>query len=93
MGVHYKGWGVNEVSQYLSFYGLQGAAQDIFEYVVEEPANYLSYFIGYREFINLRDVAKVYWGDNFTLKKFHEVVLSLGPAPFDLLMEEIMEYK
>ncbi len=93
MGVHYKGWGVNEVSQYLSFYGLQGAAQDIFEYVVEEPANYLSYFIGYREFINLRDVAKVYWGDNFTLKKFHEVVLSLGPAPFDLLMEEIIEYK
>ncbi len=90
MGVHYLGWGVDEVKQYLTYYGLSSdAAQPMFEIMVEEPANYLSYFIGYLEFLNLQDVAEEAWGEDYSLKKFHETVLSLGPAPFYLLEEAI----
>ena len=94
MGIHYLGWGVEEVKQYLLGYGLDvSAAQPMFEIMVEEPANYLSYFIGYMEILNLQDTAKEAWGEAFTLKKFHEAVLTLGPAPFDLLEEAIKVYK
>lgn len=90
MGIHYLGWGIDEVRQYLVGYGLDGeVAQRMFEIMVEEPANYLSYFIGYLEFLNLKETAKEAWGDAFTLKEFHEAVLTLGPAPFSLLEERI----
>lgn len=94
MGVHYEGWSETDVRRYLASLGLnQAAAQTIFEIMVEEPANYLSYFIGYLELLNLRDVAEKAWGENYSLKKFHEAVLSLGPAPFDLLEEAIKGYE
>lgn len=94
MGVHYLGWGTEEVRQYLASYGLnEDAAQPVFEIMVEEPANYLSYFIGYLEFLNLRDIAEESWGENYSLKKFHEAVLSLGPAPFALLEKKIINYE
>lgn len=94
MGVHYQGWSVEDVKDYLAIFGLnEGVAQEIFEIMVEEPANYLSYFIGYLEILNLRYVAEEAWGENYSLKKFHEAVLSLGPAPFDLLEEAIKVYE
>ena len=95
MGVHYLGWGVEDVKNCLNYYGLNGqeAAQPMFEIMVEEPANYLSYFIGYMEILNLQDVAEEAWGENYSLKRFHEAVLSLGPAPFDLLAEAIKIYE
>lgn len=94
MGIHYLGWDVDNVRTYLVNYGLNGeAAQTLFEIMVEEPANYLSYFIGYLEFLNLQDAAEEAWGENYSLKKFHEAVLSLGPAPFDLLEEAIKTYE
>ena len=65
----------------------------MFEIMVEEPANYLSYFIGYLEMLNLQDAAEAAWGENYSLMKFHEAVLSLGPAPFALLEEAIKDYE
>lgn len=59
--------------------------RDIFELIVEEPAHYLKYYIGYLEFLDLREEAKEKMGDSFSLKKFHEAVLEIGPAPFDIL--------
>lgn len=94
MGVHYLGWGVDDVRNYLVKYGLNAeVAQTMFETMVEEPANYLSYFIGYLEILNLQDAAEMAWGENYSLKKFHEAVLSLGPAPFELLEEAIKVYE
>ena len=94
MGVHYLGWDAAEVGNYLAKYGLNAeAAQPMFEIMVEEPANYLSYFIGYLEMLNLQDAAEAAWGENYSLMKFHEAVLGLGPAPFALLEEAIKDYE
>lgn len=85
--VNYDGWDAMEVNTFLSQYGYTelAVAEKIFQVMVEEPANYLSYFIGYTEFLELREEAQQLCGDNFSAKEFHDIILSLGPAPFDLL--------
>ena len=95
MGIHYLGWEVEDVDNFLLSYGLggEGVGQTLFEIMVEEPGNYLSYFIGYLEILNLRDTAEEAWGENFSLKKFHEAVVSLGSAPFDVLEKAIRNYE
>lgn len=94
MAVHYLGWDYEDVVQYLATYGLTGEdVRYMYELIVAEPANYLSYFIGYLEIINLRETAKENWGENYSLKKFHEAVLKLGPAPFALLEKAIKDYE
>lgn len=94
MAVHYLGWSCEDVEQYLAIYDIDGeVAKKLFESVVAEPANYLSYFVGYLEITNLQNAAKESWGDNFNLKKFHQAVLSLGPAPFALLEKAIKVYE
>ena len=92
IGVHYYGWGVDEVENFLYSYGLgsREAAESIFDYVVAEPANYLSYFVGYMEFTELQKKAEETWGEAYSDIRFYDVVLSLGPAPFPLLEEQII---
>ncbi len=85
--VNYDGWDSDDVYEYLSQFGYddKAIAKELFQTMVEEPANYLSYFIGYLEFIELREEAEELYGDDFSLKDFHDRVLTLGPAPFDIL--------
>lgn len=87
--VNYDGWDQQEVGEYLSLFGFtdEETAKEIFHLMVEEPANYLNYFIGYTEFLELREKARELCGNDFSLKEFHDVILTLGPAPFDILSE------
>ena len=98
MGIHYDGWERSDVMNYLSVYGLgdEEIADEIFETMVEEPANYLSYFVGYMEFMELREQAEEVLDDDFELKSFHEFLLDMGPASFYVIedhMEEWLENK
>lgn len=94
MGIHYLGWGIDEINMFLAGYNMngEGVAQSLLQTMLNEPANYLPYYVGYLEMCNLKEVAKEVWGDDYTAKRFHEVVLSCGSAPFDLLEKEIREY-
>lgn len=85
--VNYDGWDADDVHEYLSQFGYDDKAisEGLFSTMVAEPANYLSYFIGYLEFIELREEAEEFYGDAFSPKDFHDRVLTLGPAPFDIL--------
>ena len=85
--VNYDGWDAGDVHEYLSQFGYddRAVAEELFQTMVEEPANYLSYFIGYLEFLELREKAEELYGETFSLKSFHDRILTLGPAPFDIL--------
>lgn len=85
--VNYDGWDADDVHEYLFQFGYNDKAisEELFSTMVAEPANYLSYFIGYLEFIELREEAEEFYGDAFSPKDFHDKVLTLGPAPFDIL--------
>lgn len=94
MGIHYSGWDVEKAKGFLADYGIKkdSTVKDIYEYIVGEPANYLKYYIGYLEFLELRDYAKNALGDDYTDKAFHEAVMRIGPAPFAIIEEYLLDY-
>ena len=93
MSVNYDGWGLNEVANYLHDYGIEDEEiiKEIFYAMVEAPANYLCYFIGYLEILELKEMAEDSLGKNFSLIEFHDSLLSIGPAPFYVIKEYLFE--
>jgi len=94
MGIHYQGWDASDVKNFLSDYGISNAsaANDTYEYILGEPANYLKYYIGYLKFLDLQKYAKKALSENYTDRAFHEAVLRIGPAPFDIIKKYLLDY-
>jgi uncharacterized protein (DUF885 family) len=40
-----------------------------------------SYFVGYQEHIDMRRAVEASWGDEFTLRRYHDQALSYGSPP------------
>ncbi len=93
MKIHYDGWDKEDVGAFLSSLGIgdDEIVDELFGIIVEEPANYLSYFIGYLEFLELKDKAQKTLGDAFDQKAFHQFVLETGPAPFYIIEDYMKE--
>lgn len=92
MGIHYYGWTTKELQKTLTtYFGIsdENTVSHVYNSLLESPGNYLSYYIGYEEIMELRNYAMEKWGKDFTLYRFHKMLLDLGPAPFDLLREQI----
>lgn len=87
IGIHYQGWDKNKTAALLRTFGIQdqSAAEEIFQYIVETPGNYLKYYWGYLNFLDLRTRQQQALGEKFNLKEFHEKILKLGPVPFPVL--------
>ena len=60
-------------------------AAEIYQYIVETPGNYLKYFWGYLNFLDLKTVCQKRLGDDFDLKEFHRRILEIGPVQFPVL--------
>lgn len=89
MGIHYDGWLYEDTLEYLKIFGFTNAelVRDIYETILQNPAEYLSYFIGYLEILELKESAKKELGDSFNIKEFHTFLLETGPAPFDIIAD------
>ena len=93
IGINYDGWSLEDTYEYLAGYGLASTVEDadgIYWSSIEEPANTLDYIIGYLEFAGLRSEAEKVWekehaGEKFDAVAYHEKLLDLGPAPFEVL--------
>lgn len=87
LGIHQDGWSPEETKAFLTKYGISDEAviTEIYEAIVAEPANYLKYYIGYLEFLSLREKAESLWGNEFSDKRFHQYILQMGDAPFCIL--------
>lgn len=85
--INYYGWTLEQVNDYLSDYYADPAipAQNIYNTMIENPGNYIAYYVGYLEIHNMAEIAKNQLGDKFSLKEFHTFLLDLGPAPFDVI--------
>lgn len=94
MGIHYEGWDRADLAEYLLSFGIddEEITDEVFDALVEEPANYLSYFIGYLEFIDLKEEAQKELGDDFDIKEFHKFLLETGPAPFYIIEDYMDEW-
>ncbi|BBF44648.1 hypothetical protein lbkm_3374 [Lachnospiraceae bacterium KM106-2] len=87
IGIHYYGWSLEDTKKYLSTYGIEDENDITYMYhlIVEEPANYLAYTIGYLEINGLREKAVKQLGNKYTNKAFHEFLLKIGPAQFNII--------
>lgn len=85
--VHDKGWTLKEVTDFLSEFGIRDTStcQDIYQLVIEEPAHYLKYYVGYLELLDLKNYATKKWQKEYSDYRFHKRLLELGPAPFPIL--------
>lgn len=94
IGVHKEGWDRDVVLEFLSDYGISSveAADHIYELVVETPANYLKYYVGYLEFLELKKDARIRYGSDYSDRTFHQALLSIGPAPFSIIKEYLPLY-
>lgn len=93
IGVNYDGWNLDDTKKYITSLGYdESIAEPIYKSVIEEPANYLQYYIGYLEFDNLKDYASNKLKDNFNLKEFNKTLLDVGPAPFTIVKDKVDEY-
>ena len=93
IGINYDGWSLEKTTKFLNTYGYDSSiAEDLYKSLIEEPANYLQYYVGYLEFVELRDYAKEELKDKFILKDFNEVLLNVGPAPFSIIKEHVDKY-
>lgn len=94
LGLHYYGWGKKELREFWAGYGItdSGTIDRIEELILSDPGNYLKYYVGYLKFEELRAEMERKYGDNFSAVKFHEAILRMGPAPFDLLQKYFPSY-
>lgn len=91
IGIHEKGWSEEDTLAFFSQYGIgdKDSISQIYQLILGDPANYAKYYFGYLEFLELKKEAMTRWGENFSQKRFHKFVLDIGPAPFDLIREEL----
>lgn len=87
IGVNYEGWSKKKTTKFLSHYSIEDekVCESIYEAVVEEPANYLQYYVGYLEIVELKNKLLKKYGTDFNLKTFHTAFLSVGPTSFDVM--------
>ena len=85
MGIHYEGWSRMDAVEFYARYGIKDAktVDKIYDLILGSPGNYLKYYIGYVKFLEL----KKEWikSGNQSQKEFHQAVLSVGPAPFEIV--------
>jgi uncharacterized protein (DUF885 family) len=84
-GLHAMRW----TRQQAIDYGIE--ASEVERYVVN-PGQACSYKIGQLEIFRLRDKARAALGQRFSIKDFHNVVLSTGTVPLTVLEHEVDAY-
>ena len=93
VGIHYDGWTLTDTIRFFSNYGINDteAIQEIYELIISDPANYLKYYVGYVELLELKKEIANQLGDAFSQKEFHKAVLDVGPAPFPIVRKYVLK--
>ena len=94
MGIHYEGWTLLDAVSFFRSYGITDTdtIEKIYDLIIADPANYLKYYIGYLEFLNLKEYAKEKFKEDYSDYKFHAALMEMGNAPFYILKEYLPEY-
>lgn len=102
--IHYDGASLNDVLKIFSSLGAtnEETVRNVYQYIVEEPCNYLKYYLGYLEILELKKQAAVLWrqsGETNTAcnsvdfqYQFHCFLLQNGPADYRTLSLRLREW-
>lgn len=89
--IHYQGAAYDKIANILQNFGIADSLshQSIYNYIVQEPCNYLKYYLGYLEILSLQETARTLWGEAYTDYRFHCFYLDCGPSDFLSLQERL----
>ena len=92
IGIHYFGWEKKKNAAFWSEYGVDDTAtvKRITDLILEEPGNYLKYYVGYLKFRQMREQFALE-NKSFSVSAFHEAILRTGPSPFSVLEETVRD--
>lgn len=88
ISVHNDGADEKQVSTILKNFGLSNGSR-VYAYLVEEPANYCKYFIGYLEILSLQQEAEALWGKDYSAMRFHQFLLECGSSDFEWIHQNL----
>lgn len=104
IAIHYDGASLDDVRELFASLGSldDNSIQAIYEYIAEEPGNYLKYYLGYLEIMELKKQAASVWyqsnqtssacNDSAFLYRFHCFLLENGPADYQTLTSRLASY-
>lgn len=105
VAIHYDGASLEDVREIFSSLGSldEGSIRSIYEYIAENPSNYLKYYLGYIEILELKKQAATLWSsadrfdtacaDSDFLYRFHTFLMQNGPADFKTLSVLLLQQK
>lgn len=101
VAIHYDGLSLEEVALLCRGLGITDseALSSLYTYIAEEPCNYLKYYLGYLEIMELKKQASVLWSDTGRMSatydntdflyRFHSFLLQNGPADYRTLARRL----
>ncbi len=90
--VHYEGASYSHIATALEGFGItdSDSIKSIYHVIVQEPCNYLKYYLGYLEILELKARAEELWDADYSDYRFHCFYLDCGPCDF-LTLGELLE--
>ncbi|MFY9310915.1 MAG: DUF885 domain-containing protein [Bacteroidia bacterium] len=90
-GIHRKKWTRQQALDYFkeNTPNPEGDNKKEIERYIVWPSQATGYKIGMNKILELREIAKNKLGDKFDIREFHDVVLTSGPVPMNLLTEMV----
>lgn len=101
IAIHYDNASFEDVQKLCYCLGISdsGSLAALYQYIAEEPCNYLKYYLGYLEILELKKQAAVLWSepdqttavynDTEFLYRFHSYLLQNGPADYRTLAKRL----
>ena len=93
-GIHVFGWSREESIRYMSEKTAMAKTDVVAEVdrYISMPGQACAYKIGELKLKEMRQKACSMLGEKFDVREFHEVILSLGTVPLEILEEEVMKF-
>lgn len=91
ISIHAEGWNLEKAAAFLADFGMTDmtSVEDLYQYIIENPGNYLRYYLGCLSFLDLRAMLRTELGKDFSLTDFHRWVLTTGPCSFPVLTAQV----
>jgi len=94
IGINYEGWDRETANAFVSsrFQIDEATMDELWQVMIDNPANYLCYCGGFVEIMEMRDAAELALGGGFSAMEFHKFLLDLGPVPFSVIRSHFEEW-
>ena len=93
-GLHAQGWSREKATSYLTANNASNESANLkaIERYMVMPGQATAYKIGMLKILELREKARASLGDKFDIRAFHEVVLSNGAVPLNVLEDLVNDW-